>query len=138
MPFGIMGGLNTVDSLLAAKYAALAQQARAAETAANAGARLDNVRADLLPNESRANVAKTDAETGQIKENTRFIAPLNLANIGLISAQTGQTQANTADTVEGAITKRSLNQNFGMGGSSSSLGYGGGMKIGNNFFRFSM
>lgn len=78
--------------LLARKYAILQQQADAGTTtanananAANAAAKLDTERANVVAPESRANIGLTVANTG-----------LARANTGLVGAQADQTRKNTS------------------------------------------
>jgi hypothetical protein len=80
------------------KYSQLQQQADAttknAKTNALTGAaaaRLDNVRSDLLPDESLAGIRRTDAEVGLIGEQTRIVAPESAARIAQMGAETNRT-----------------------------------------------
>lgn len=79
---------------------AAATSADAGMINARAGANLDYVRAGLLPAESRANIGLTNAQAvnaaanaAHTSEETKYIQPLTLANIGLIRANTGEARA---------------------------------------------
>lgn len=102
---------------LGRKYAAIDQNAaadtarsQAAVTEANANANLTNVRAGLLPAESKATIGLTEAQTQaqqanalQTNTETKYIGPKTLADImatraqaGLYGAQSGYYGAQTA------------------------------------------
>jgi hypothetical protein len=99
---------------LGRKYALLQQQADATSqtadattknaatnaVAASAAANLDNTRATLLPGESKAGIAKTQAETGLLGEQTRLFEPTALANIANTNASTFKTG------IEGSVLRR--------------------------------
>lgn len=83
---------------LGRKYALLQQQADAgtqnANTAAMTGkaaARVDNTRADLMPAESAASIAKSRAETGLLGQQTQWFGPEARARISNLGAQTRYT-----------------------------------------------
>lgn len=125
--FGMPAGF---DSLIAAKYAILQQHADAASTEANANAlltranaNLTDVKAGLLPTESAADVAKTQAETAGQNITNRFL-PFTLGGDALDrlgSARLSNANANLVD-VNTTAAKRSL-----MPASSLfSGGFGGG------------
>jgi hypothetical protein len=87
MPFGFEEALNR-------KYSIMAMEAKARAGAADADAKLTNVKAGLLPAESNANVGLTRAQTGlagaqtrSVDENTKFVAPLAKASIFNTRAQ---------------------------------------------------
>lgn len=112
------------DELIARKYAIMQQHANAATTEATANANLTNVKAGLLPSESAADVARTQAETAGQNITNRFLpdtlgsaVKLNMANAGRIDVDT--KVAKTSLTPLGSL--------FGFsGGMSSGLGsYGG-------------
>lgn len=81
--------------LLARKYDLMQQEQNSRSLGLAAEANLNNVRAGLLPAESKANIdltkantglstariGQTDAETSQIREQTKTIAPLAQASI---------------------------------------------------------
>lgn len=95
-----------MEEFLNRKYAILQQQAdatteqaaattRNAATSALAGAaaaRLDNTRSDLMPAESRANIAKSGAETGYLQTQTRWFGPEARARIGNLDANAFATR----------------------------------------------
>lgn len=88
------------DGLLAKKYALLGQQANADTTRANAGmisanadANLSNIKAGLLPAESKATVANTNANTNLTTVNAGLAPGLAKASE---AASYGQAKANTA------------------------------------------
>lgn len=73
----------------------------------NAAANLDNVKAKLMPGESAANIANTNATTGMIQKNTSWIDRLNdlalrtgAAGIGETNARAGLLGAQTLQTRE--------------------------------------
>lgn len=77
------------------KYQLLRQQADAQtqnantnQTAAQAAARLDNVRATLLPDESAANIAQTRAQASLLGEQAKVVAPESRARIANTNADT--------------------------------------------------
>jgi hypothetical protein len=87
MPYGFQQALDR-------KYALIAQDTAARANAANADAGLTNVRAGLLPAESKANIGLTTAQTGlagaqtkSVNENTKFVKPLAEASIFNTKAQ---------------------------------------------------
>lgn len=85
---GLFGGAPFgFEQALAAKYAILAQQARAQETAANAAARLDDARALVVPRQADADIGKTNAEAALTRENTKYVGPLANASIFNTKAQ---------------------------------------------------
>lgn len=97
---------SDIWSLLARKYSILQQHADAAKTQANAEANVNNTKAGLLPTESAADVAKTQADTEGQNITNRFLPGTLGANIfdtrarGLSSlgmagyySQLGKTQA---------------------------------------------
>ena len=93
-----MAGAPDMSFWLGRKYALLQQQADAgtqnAATGAMTGAaaaRVDNTRANLMPGESRANIAKSAAETGLISEQTQWLAPEARARIENLGAQSYAT-----------------------------------------------
>lgn len=117
LSYGMPAGFG---DLLAKKYALLQQGADASTRSAEAGANLEDVRAKLAPGESAAGIAKSNAETAGIKENTRFIAPLANSTIGLQGAQTGfVTQQGVGEGI--------LNRQYGAagGGGLPTIGVGG-------------
>jgi streptogramin lyase len=87
------------------KYAILQQQADAGTTQADAttknasstallaqaGARLDNTRADVMPAESAAMIAQRQAETALTGEQGRWYGSEATARIGNLNANTGYT-----------------------------------------------
>lgn len=80
--------------LLRRKYAIMQQEADAGTlragadvTTANSGANLNNIRAGLLPAQARAENLKTEAETGNILETTKYLGPRVKAEIGLMGTQ---------------------------------------------------
>ncbi len=104
------------DDLLRRKYDQMQQQIDIDRTKGNAAANFDVVRAGLLPAaqeqdilESRANIAKTGAETSGILTNNDWIGRLNQSQIGyqgalgyqartsgnLNTAQVGKTNVET-------------------------------------------
>jgi hypothetical protein len=97
---------------LSQKYRLLGQNAAADTTRANAamvsaqgGANLDNVRAGLLPAESKANIGLTNAQMGlananarNVDETTKFVGPLARSSIGVNTAQAGNLDADAAFT----------------------------------------
>lgn len=101
------------DYFLRRKYAQLQQQADAttknAATSAltgRAAANFDNVRASLLPTESRANVAQTQANTNLIDQQAAVVAPESQARIRQMDA--GAQYTGTQDAVlrrEGLMTR---------------------------------
>jgi hypothetical protein len=86
----MFGGLPMgMADFLARKYDIMQQQANAGMIAARSAANLDNVKAGLLPAESRALIEKqaaerglTQAETYRTNETAAQIAPLANAEIG--------------------------------------------------------
>lgn len=87
-------------ALIAQKYAIQGQEANARSNALDAQAKVDNIRAGLLPGETAADIAKTNAETEQTKTTTQFIPGLSKANIydTLARAQQSLSTANYEDT----------------------------------------
>ena len=90
--FGMPDGFA---ALLQRKYDIMQQQADSQRTAVTAGANLDNVKAKLMPGESAANVAEAGARTTNLGLTGRTILPLAGAQIGLLGAQTRNTDAGT-------------------------------------------
>ena len=76
------------------------RQAAASTTVANAAANLDQVKAQLLPAESAATVAKTKADTGLVNETTKYYGQDILSEIALRAAQRSlyKSQAQNVDT----------------------------------------
>jgi hypothetical protein len=117
------------DALIARKYDILQQHANAATTEADANANLTNVKAGLLPTESAADVAKTQAETAGQNINNRFLPDVLRANIFETRAR-GQLSTSSAlnTDVQSTIAKRSLMpastlfNGFGMTGGTGSYG----------------
>jgi hypothetical protein len=68
--------------------------------AAGAAARVDNTRADLMPAESAAGIAKTGAETSLLGEQARYFGPVAEANIANTNAGTYLTG------IQGDVAKR--------------------------------
>lgn len=106
-------------ALIQRKYDILQQQADANMLAARSGANLDNVRAGLMPDQVRAEVARQEAEARLTAENTKQVAPLARANIGLMGAQSRNYISNAGLNDAQAEGERSLNlpaigQSFGM------------------------
>ena len=125
MPYGFA-------DLLAKKYAILQQGADTQQLGTVAAAGLDNVRAKLLPGQTAADIAKTNAETANIGETTKFIAPLARSGIALQGAQGGlyksQAAASDEETVGNKITNKETA--FGIlgrpgGAQAPRLGFGG-------------
>lgn len=117
------------DALIARKYDILQQHANAATTEADANANLTNVKAGLLPAESAADVAKTQAETTGQTINNRFLPDVLRANIFDTRARGQLSQSSAGNTdVQTTIAKRSLMpaaslfSGFGMGGGMGSYG----------------
>jgi hypothetical protein len=125
MPYGFQEALDR-------KYALLAQDTASRAAAANADANLTNVRAGLLPAESKANIGLTGAQTGlagaqarSVDENTKFIKPLAQASLFNTKAQgalygqqaLGESQINRLSPT---LANRSPGMQIGRGGLSSS------------------
>lgn len=104
----MFGGLPMgMADFLARKYDIMQQQANAGMIAARSAANLDNVKAGLLPAESRALIEKqaaerglTQAETYRTNETAAQIAPLATAEIGYKKSASRQNYAtaNSLDT----------------------------------------
>ena len=75
------------------------RQAAASTTVANAAANLDQVKAQLLPAESAATVAKTKADTGLVNTTTKYYGQDILSQIALRAAQ-GSLYKSQAQNVE--------------------------------------
>lgn len=127
------------DYFLRQKYAQLQQQADAttqnAQTSSvvgRAAANLDNVRAALMPAESKANIGLTRANTGQaiantglITEQAKIVAPESAARIANMNADTALTRTNRDVAIRQNLTP--LGEIFGGGlPSFQSLLTGGG------------
>ena len=109
---------STMQEYLATKYAILQQQANAQSTQAaattqnaataaitgKAQAGLDTVRTQLLPGESAAGIAKTNAETGLIGQTAKYYGPEAMARIALTSAQTRGTNVDTDASILTRLT----------------------------------
>ena len=82
------------------RVAILAKNAATQALTGAAAAKLDTTRANLMPAESAASIARTRAETGLIGEQTRYFGPTAEANIA-------NTNANTYFTgIQGDVAKR--------------------------------
>lgn len=128
MPDGFAGLLAKKYDLMARGVDISQQDADTRRLTGTADAGLTNIRAGLLPTESAAQTGLVKAQTGQVTENTRFIAPLaqssialNAANVGNVNAQTGMVKAQTKLVdQDGKVLPRSA---FGfMSPQSTSLG----------------
>lgn len=114
-------------ALIQRKYDILQQQADSQRTAVTAGANLDNMKAKLMPAESAANVAESAARTTNLGLTGRTIVPLAQAQIGLMGAQTRNTDAGTVgiglDNVSKAqLTRVRPRSSFGLGTIGDDLG----------------
>lgn len=107
--FGMPPGF---DALIARKYAIQQQEADARSNALDASANVDNIKAGLMPAESAANVAKTEADTDLTKTTTRF-TPLLSMSTAFDTLARGKQSLATADYT-GAQTKglQQLQQTF--------------------------
>lgn len=93
------------------KYAQLQQQADAttmnAKTNALAGAaaaRLDSVRADLLPAESREGLLKSASERGLIDQQASVVVPESRARVAQMGAETDLTRTQNRVAVRQGLT----------------------------------
>lgn len=84
--------------LIARKYDILQQQADASSAAAKASSALDQARANLIPKQGAADIAKTGADTAFTKIQSQWFGPTAQAQIGLIGAQGGLAKAQTTGT----------------------------------------
>lgn len=71
------------------------EQATNATTGASL-ANVNEVKATLMPAESAASVANTNASTGLIGQQAKYFGPTAMAGIGLTNAQTGDVNATAA------------------------------------------
>lgn len=99
------------------KYNQLQQQADATTQnaasnaiAAQAGARLDNTRAALLPGESAAGIRKMDAETGLIGQQAKYFGPEALARIAQMKADTAYTGTQNRIAIREGLDERRASQ----------------------------
>lgn len=143
MAFGSPG--VDFNYFLARKYALLQQdsnsqseQARAATTnaganvtSATAAANLNNVRANLAPGESAAEIALRRAQTALTTEQSRVVGPESAARIAGITADIGLTQANTGLVGEQTVGARQLNRVYNPNGAFPRLGslFGGASSL---------
>lgn len=95
MPDGFAGLLAKKYDMMARGIDINQQDADTRKLTGTADAALTNTRAALLPTESAAQTGLVKAQTGQVQENTRFIAPLALGQIGLNMANYGNINAQT-------------------------------------------
>lgn len=102
MDFGSNFGMPAAgfDALIAKKYALMQQQNDTQAIGTIAAAGLDNVRTKLLPGQTAADIAKTQAETGQIGATTKTIPLLANSTIKLQGLQGGYYGAQTRNTDE--------------------------------------
>lgn len=131
MQFGMPSGFS---DLIAKKYAIMQQSTDQQGVAINAAANLDNVRAELMPTESAANVANTRAQTTNLGLTGRTILPLMRSQIGLqgaqvrgINADIGLTRANTTSVEQ--LTRRRPTSALGFLGGSAITG-GSSLQLG--------
>lgn len=122
-----MGMPDGFAALIQRKYDIMQQQADSQRTAVTAGANLDNVKAKLMPGESAANVAESAARTTNLGLTGRTILPLAGAQIGLLGAQTRNTDAGTVgiglDNVGKAqLVRPRARSAFGLGTLGDDLG----------------
>lgn len=114
---------------LALKYGIMQMQANAQAKSLDAAANLDNTKADLLPGQARADIAETQARTQGIGLTNQTILPESQARVGLIGAQTKNTDASTGLVNEQTTAAKQLNKKspYGLGfGGSNDNGYGFG------------
>lgn len=102
-----MAGAPDMSFWLGRKYTLLQQQADTGDYNAQtqrmgttAAANLDNTRAALMPKESMANIAQTNAQTGLLSEQTKWLGPEATARIGNLNAQAYATR------IGGDVAKR--------------------------------
>lgn len=96
--FDFAAALNRKYNILQQQADASTKQADAQMLGTQAAANLDRVKANLLPGESKADIAKTIAETGLTRERTKYLGPETEAQIAKLKADTGYTT--TLDKVE--------------------------------------
>lgn len=121
------------------KYMNLQDQTKIAQQNADTGAmtgaaaaRLDNTRATLLPNESKATIAKMGAETNLIGEQASIVRPESVARIANMNADTALTKTNRDVTIRQDLTPFGQNFGSGLGGFLQQL-TGGGAAAGARF-----
>lgn len=112
--YGMPAGMA---ELLRRKYDLIQQDADTAKFNAqtnrlgtDAQARLDMVRAGLLPAESAANINKLKADTAMTAEQTKFVGPLARSSMELNSANAFQSRASGGLYGEQADQLRQLNK----------------------------
>lgn len=123
------------EELLRRKYEILGQNADANTINARSNANLNDVRARLLPKESAAGIAQTEASTEQTKAQTKGInienafRPRTLeSQIGYNNALTFDARARGTNTNEQTRTMRSLNLNIPDRVPVRGAGFGSGLR----------
>lgn len=138
---------STMQEYLNRKYAILEQQANAQTTQAAATTRnaataaltgkaqagLDTVRAQLLPGESAASIAKMGAETGLIGQQAKYFGPEAMARIANLGAETERTSTDNKIAVrEGLMERTTLPESLrAVLGARGYQGYRLGSVVGN-------
>lgn len=117
------------DALLRRKYDIMQQQANTGQysaesqrTGVEAAAKLDNVKAGLLPAESASQIALQKAQGGLygaqadgVREETKYVGPLARANIGLMGANAFSARRQGGLYGSQATGIDQLNKNFRIG-----------------------
>lgn len=122
-----MAGAPDMSFWLGRKYSILQQQADAttqnASTAATTGAaaaNLDRTRANLMPGESAASIARMGAETNLANQQASVVVPESRARVRNMDADTSYT-----GTQNRVLTRTSLTPMSQLFGTSSVFGNGG-------------
>jgi hypothetical protein len=111
------------SGLLARKYDIMQQQADTQRLGIVSAARLDDVKAGLMPSESSANIRlmganalEAGARSRNLDETTKFVGPLAQANIGLMGANAREAGARVGLLGAQTTGENQFNRMYRLGG----------------------
>lgn len=110
--FDFATALNRKYNILQQQADASTKQADAQMIGVEAAAQLDRTKANLLPGETKANIAKTIADAGLTREQTKFLGPETEARIANLKANTGLTTTQDKIAAREGLTERNINPKF--------------------------